>query len=100
MLLLLQGLMSAVLWQALQLLEHFGAALHASQAEWHVVWLQGVVSAMLWQALQALTHAAAALHANHAEWHVVFAAGVGVSYAVAGTAGVDPCRCSAACKSC
>ena len=100
MLLLLQGLMSAVLWQALQLLEHFGAALHASQAEWHVVWLQGVVSAMLWQALQLLDHSDAALHASQAEWHVAFAAGVGVSYVVAGTAAVGPALCGATCKSC
>ncbi len=84
--------MSAMLWQALQLLDHSDAALHASQAEWHVVWLQGLVSAMLWQALQLLDHSDAALHASQAEWHVAFAAGVGVSY-------VGPALCGATCKS-
>ena len=42
MLCLLQGLVSAMLWQALQLLDHSDAALHASQAEWHVAFAAGV----------------------------------------------------------
>jgi len=33
---------SAMLWQALQALTHAAAALHASHAEWHVVFAAGV----------------------------------------------------------
>ena len=71
MLRLLQGLVSAMLWQALQLLDHFVAKLHASKqgnTQQHVgVLVQGLVSAVLWQALQLLDQPRAALHASYAE---------------------------------